>query len=331
MATYNLWTDTIDTLAKGDIINIPYNGNFRTITLPKGVYKLECWGAQGGYRNNATYAGKGGYSYGTLTLQIPKLIYIYPGGNGSTSQTADGRKCGFNGGGLRTTYPGGGGASDIRIGEDSLYARVIVAGGGGSDGATTKQGMYGGGVTGGSASENYGSGGGGGTQTAGGAGGNGNAGVFGRGGEGLTRSGGYGGAGGGGWYGGGGSYPDGSGDDDRGGGGGSGYVYNSSTASNYPSGCLLSTDDYLTDSETIAGNASFTDYSGATVTGHSGDGACRITVINIESIHLQIKENGQWKKVAKVLTKQNAVWSELLVENFKDYFENDKNYEIIKK
>jgi hypothetical protein len=31
----------------------------------------------------------------------------------------------------------------------------------------------------------------------------------------------------------------------------------------------------------IAGNASFTDYSGSTVTGHSGHGACRITAIEV--------------------------------------------------
>lgn len=125
--------------------------------------------------------------------------------------------------------------------------------------------------------------GGGGTQTAGGAGGSNNAGTFGQGGQGLSDSGGYGGAGGGGWYGGGGSYPDYSGDDDRGGGGGSGYVYTSSTASNYPSGCLLNSSYYLTSASTTAGNTSFTSPTGTSETGHTGNGYVRITVIKAKS------------------------------------------------
>ena len=143
--------------------------------------------------------------------------------------------------------------------------------------------MYGGGTSGGTTTESFGSGGGGGTQTAGGAGGSNNAGTFGQGGQGLSASSGYGGAGGGGWYGGGGSYPDYSGDDDRGGGGGSGYVYTSSTASNYPSGCLLNSSYYLTNAQTIAGNTSFTSPTGTSETGHTGNGYVRITVIKAKS------------------------------------------------
>ena len=149
--------------------------------------------------------------------------------------------------------------------------------------------MYGGGTSGGTATQNYGSGGGGGTQTAGGAGGSNNAGTFGQGGQGLSASSGYGGAGGGGWYGGGGSYPDGSGDDDRGGGGGSGYVYTSSTASNYPSGCLLNASYYLTDAQTIAGNTAFTSPTGTNETGHTGNGYIRITVIETSSGNTLVK------------------------------------------
>jgi hypothetical protein len=58
-------------------------------------------------------------------------------------------------------------------------------------------------------------------------------------------------------------------------------VYTSSTASNYPSGCTLNDTYYLTDASTVTGDSSFIDYSGSTVTGHSGNGACRITVIDI--------------------------------------------------
>ena len=285
MATYDLTSNipAASSLAAGDILNCPYSGAKKEITLPKGKYKLEVWGAQGGYRSNATYGGKGGYSYGTINLPAPTTVYLYaggfPGSTNSSAGTSKTRAGGFNGGGNRYGYYGGGGGSDIRIGQDSLYARVIVAGGGGSDGATSRQGMYGGGASGGSSNQSFGSGGGGGTQTAGGAGGSGNAGSFGQGGQGKYASSGYAGAGGGGWYGGGGSYPDGSGDDDRGGGGGSGYILTSSSSK--PSNYLLGSEYYLTDAAMVAGNASFKDYSGSTVTGHSGHGACRITVIEV--------------------------------------------------
>ena len=275
---------TIDVVAEApSIMDFSYTGAVQNTTLRAGTYKIECWGAQGGYRSSATYGGKGGYSVGELTLSQNTNIYVYVGGAGNTGGTSGG----FNGGGMRATYAGGGGGSDVRIGQDSLYARVIVAGGGGSDGATSKQGIYGGGTTGGTTTQSYGTGGGGGTQTSGGTGSSsasgsgtsGTYGAFGVGGRGYAASSGYAGAGGGGWYGGAGSYPDGSGDDDRGGGGGSGYVYNSSTASNYPSGCLLNSSHYLANSQTIAGNASMPSTSGSTETGHSGNGFVRITKI----------------------------------------------------
>lgn len=291
-------------IKKGDILNYSYTGAVQTINLPKGKYKLECWGAQGGYRSSSTYGGLGGYSVGTITLINKTDIFIYVGGSGNTGKTAGG----FNGGGERDNYNGGGGASDIRIAHDSLYARVIVAGGGGSDGATNKQGMYGGGTSGGTTTQSFGSGGGGGTQTAGGAGGNSNEGTFGVGGKGLSRSSGYAGAGGGGWYGGGGSYPDGSGDDDRGGGGGSGYVYTSSTASNYPSGCLLNSTYYLADASTTEGNVSFTAPEGSSETGHTGDGYIRITVIEAQSLNIPVKISGAWKDGSEIAVKIGGTW-----------------------
>lgn len=275
---------TIDIIAAApSIMDFSYTGAVQNTTLKAGTYKIECWGAQGGYRSSTTYGGKGGYSVGELTLSQNTNIYVYVGGAGKTGGTSGG----FNGGGTRATYAGGGGGSDVRIGTDSLYARVIVAGGGGSDGATSKQGMYGGGTTGGTTTQSYGTGGGGGTQTSGGTGSSsasgsgtsGTYGAFGVGGRGYKASSGYAGAGGGGWYGGAGSYPDGSGDDDRGGGGGSGYVYTSSTASSYPSGCLLNSDYYLDNASTIAGNTSMPSTSGSTETGHSGNGYVRITKI----------------------------------------------------
>jgi 3D (Asp-Asp-Asp) domain-containing protein len=74
--------------------------------------------------------------------------------------------------------------------------------------------------------------------------------------------------GGSGWYGGG---------SGNSAGGGSGYVYTESTAPNYPSGCLLTSDYYLKDAATVAGNTSFESPSGGTETGHSGNGYVKIT------------------------------------------------------
>lgn len=220
-----------------------YTGNMVEFNVPEtGTYQLEVWGAQGGDRvSTYHYGGKGGYSRGELSLNKFDLLYVTVGGKGdSTSQ-------GYNGGGAADApdvY--GGGATDVRFfattdiyDGESLNSRIIVAGGGGSVGGTTKAGGYGGGDTGQSTGTGttpvtggYGTGGGGATQTAGGIGGTGanNNGLFGIGGRGLLRAGGYGGAGGGGWWGGGGAYPDDSADDDKGGGGGSGYVLTATSA-----------------------------------------------------------------------------------------------------
>lgn len=282
-----------------NVYNFEYTGAVQQLTLPKGKYILECWGAQGGYRSVFENGGKGGYSVGTLSLESQTTVYVYAGGSGNSGGTNGG----FNGGGKRSTYNGGGGASDIRIGQDSLYARVIVAGGGGSDGAPSYAGGVGGGTSGISATNGLGSGGGGGTQTAGGTGGSGNAGTFGQGGEGLYRRSGYGGAGGGGWYGGGGTYPDRSGDDDKGGGGGSGFVW---TGSNAPSGYLLNSTHYLTDAQTIDGTQSFTSPTGSAETGHSGNGYVRITQLkpnpptNLTETHDYFGASLSWTGVSGV-------------------------------
>lgn len=324
----DLTKETPSNIEVGYMLNAPYSGKSISMTLPKGRYILECWGAQGGYRNNENFGGKGGYSRGTITLSEPTRFYIYAGGSGNSVSTSDGvHPGGFNGGGKRAYNPGGGGASDIRIGSDSLYARVIVAGGGGSDGGTNNYGGYGGGNTGetksgsGSNFSGYGTGGFGGTAN-GNSSGSGNwlassqsasaayqqdcYSGFGFGGNGVYANTGYGGAGGGGWYGGTGTVPDSSGDDDKGGGGGSGYIYISDTAGIYPSGCLLDSSMYLDEATTIAGNKPFESPSGVQETGHSGDGYVRISVLDIESqppqpsisTRFYLKISGSWRVVA---------------------------------
>lgn len=308
MATYNLTSVSMPaTLAVGDILNCPYSGDKVSIVLPAGKYKLECWGAQGGYRSSTSYGGKGGYSKGTLVTESDIDVFLYAGGAGGSGNSGSNgvKPGGFNGGGYRYKHPGGGGASDIRLGTDSLYARVIVAGGGGSDGSTSKAGGYGGGTVGESRTDNYSAnsnycGKGGNTtysgyssaytistQATSGLNSNNTAyycGGFGFGGGGVYLNSGYGGAGGGGWYGGAGNVPDTSSDDDRGGGGGSGYVYTSATASQYPSGCLLTANNYLLDATTHAGNTSFANVAGTgNETGHTGNGAVKITVLEVYS------------------------------------------------
>lgn len=215
----------------GDILNFDYTGAVQSVTLPKGTYKLECWGAQGGNRSQdsasatVTGSGLGGYSIGILTLTQLTTCYIYVGGQGGMSSSTGNVKVegGFNGGGFAshesTGEPGngGGGATDVRIAQDSLYARIIVAGGGG----------------------------------------------------------------------------------------GSGYVYTSSTAKNYPSGCLLNSSYYLTDAQTIAGNNSFVSPTGSSETGHSGNGYCRITVIECKNTALYARINNSIKKATAFYFKLN--------------------------
>ena len=210
---------------------------------------------------------------------------------------------GFNGGGFAshesTGEPGngGGGATDVRIAQDSLYARIIVAGGGGGSGEDNETGGYGGGETGGAGSGNTSL-----TQASQTSGGT-NSFGFGLGGNTYN-----GGAGGGGWYGGASRYSVSSystGSDSEGGGGGSGYVYTSSTAKNYPSGCLLNSSYYLTDAQTIAGNTSFISPSGSSETGHSGNGYCRITVIECKNTALYTRINNSMKKATAFYFKLN--------------------------
>ena len=253
-----------------------YTGAPQTYAVPlEGIYTLEVWGAQGGYRSSSDYGGKGGYSRGNIELNSGDVVYIYVGGSGNTGGTAGG----YNGGGSKTTYPGGGGATDMRIEGDTLYHRIIVAGGGGSDGAASYPGKAGGGENGITATEtSYCSGGEGGTQTTAGT-----RGSFGLGGSGAFNNngwggGGFGGAGGGGWYGGGGVNPDRS-DDDRGGGGGSGFVYTEDSD--------VSNIDYqvknhiLTDAITIDGTSSEipTHDGTSTMTGNTGNGYAKITYV----------------------------------------------------
>lgn len=287
------------------VTNFQYTGSEQIYNFPTGYqsFKLEVWGAQGGGRQingRGGDGGKGGYSVGTLNSSSGiTSIYVYVGGMGSCSPDDGGIAYGgWNGGGTSWASPrtiiglnspaaGGGGGTDIRVNGNTFYNRIIVAGGGGGGGEDIGDGTdifggvhgYGGGLEGGEQRGGYNNNTRpeqGGSQTEPGLGG-----AFGLGAN--TRC--DGGGGGGGWYGGG-TYkgtqtiPTANDTDDSGrGGGGSGYVYTSSTASNYPSGCRLNSSLYLSSAHTIAGNTSFPAVNGGTETGHEGNGYARITTV----------------------------------------------------
>lgn len=309
----------------GKTQDFDYTGAAQQVTLPAGTYKLECWGAQGG-TYQSFQGGNGGYSVGTIELKATTTLYIYVGGQPAATGTSRAKTPGgFNGGGTgqnrhySSTYTygqGGGGGTDIRIGQDSLYARVIVAGGGGgsaSDNSTTK---WGGGENGGhggmTAGQAYVA-----KQTAPSTSGRYLAGTFGQGANAYTSRTDYqcgSGGGGGGWYGG---YAYNYAQDSqtalRGyNGGGSGYVYTSANAKNYPSGCLLSSAHYLTEAQTIGGGESFPSTTGGTETGHQGNGFVRITSYEEDAggDKLFVKDGNSYKEVSAVYKKIGGAWVE---------------------
>lgn len=271
------------TLVTNEPNNFEYQGYFtKAIVDTAGYYKLETWGAEGGgsrlsSNSSSGLGGKGGYSIGYVNLDAGDTLYVYVGGYGESSVSGDAFG-GFNGGGSGYASSsgepgnGGGGASDIRIGQDSLYARVIVAGGGGGGGEDSGD-PYGagGGLTG---TNSYRPG----TQTS--------AGTNGAFGIGADTGFADGGAGGGGWYGGGTTSSTSSGSDSEGGGGGSGWIYTESNFNTWQSGnstdaakWLLDSKYYLSNADTLAGNTTFKSPTGTNETGHAGNGYVRITYV----------------------------------------------------
>lgn len=142
----------------------PYN-----ITLQRGKYRIELWGAEGGHSREWNKkemrlhsGGRGAYTRGDIDIETPTTFYIYLGGAGesqvewqhaTTPRSRGGWNFGGNGGVdlYDWDYPensaGGGGGVDIRIDyydininpilydynalEKSIKSRIMVAGSGG--------------------------------------------------------------------------------------------------------------------------------------------------------------------------------------------------------
>lgn len=139
------------------------------IQLNPGKYKLEAFGASSGYYasyissprdasnpieclyqsdilsiggnyscpSTSSNAGAGGYASGILNLKTNVILYINIGGKGSFSSSTSENLGGYNGGGSSISGDAvngagsGGGATDFRVINNSLFTRILVAGGGG--------------------------------------------------------------------------------------------------------------------------------------------------------------------------------------------------------
>ena len=118
------------------------------ISLQKGKYLLEVWGAKGG-DGLKSQGGNGGYSKGELLVYDTQALFLFIGGKGESKVTTNNTMGGYNGGGAGKLGPdslehgGGGGSTDFRLTE-LMYSRIIVAGGGGGVGGLNEAGNDGG-------------------------------------------------------------------------------------------------------------------------------------------------------------------------------------------
>lgn len=332
--TVNITEAAFTALNPGDVITCPYTGTKQSLILQPGTYQLECWGGEGGhepYQTGSYLGGKGGYVSGILTINSPTEIFLYTGGSGLSG----GRLGGFNGGGIKAFYPGGGGASDIRIKYDSLYARVIVAGGGGSTGSSqnstslTSTHVARGGSSDSSANSssftvpritnNKGyldrSGENASYHTTTVQDGDSYKGGFGFGGSGINKNGMIGGAGGGGWYGGLGNYSvelPGYSDtayNGRGGGGGSNFILTEENQQYCPEDYLLDSKYFLESPLIISGENSMPSPTSSTQEkGHSGDGYIKITIYGLQGLVSKNDNQNTSNYNSSILIRHQGEW-----------------------
>ena len=126
------------------IINSNVPGK-REVTLKRGIYRFECWGASGG--SHKLLSSSGAYVSGTISIPLERKFYIFIGEKGSPRN----KTTTFNGGGAAllgdtssadnkaSHASSGGGATDIRYVNgnwydlESLKSRIMVASGGGGE------------------------------------------------------------------------------------------------------------------------------------------------------------------------------------------------------
>lgn len=160
---YNI-SNTPSKLAYHDIITCPYSGTIKSISLPTGTYKLDCWGGNGGDVITDTASGEhqlydggnGGHSSGILTLSMPTTLYLCAGQKGhNSSKTETSYYNSYNGGGhggkitvglVDAFQAGGGGATHIALRSGLLsdlgsYKSDIIMVAGGAGGAYTRAGL----------------------------------------------------------------------------------------------------------------------------------------------------------------------------------------------
>ena len=152
--TYKLTVDgnlvdqkTRRVLVINDSFNYDYTGDIQMFTVPQtGVYKIEAWGASGGYglKNGvkANAPGKGAYTVGEIELNKGEQLYVFVGQKGIDATVNSGGAATFNGGGAGGNDSdddaggSGGGATDIRLASakwndtNGLRSRIMVAAGG---------------------------------------------------------------------------------------------------------------------------------------------------------------------------------------------------------
>ena len=103
------------------------------ITLKRGIYSFECFGASGNDGNPSTMFSRGGVTFGMIKIPETKRMFLYIGEKGVKKGPQT-----FNGGGKGNIYSySGGGATDVRLNSgvwnnsESLKSRIMVASGGG--------------------------------------------------------------------------------------------------------------------------------------------------------------------------------------------------------
>lgn len=152
--TINLYFTSLNVDADSLAKSYTYDANtpYYLYTAPvKGIYKLEVWGAQGGYSSTYGAGGYGGYSAGEITLEKDEQVYVYVGsmpihpasgrtspggyngGGGSGGKVSDGSVC-YGGGGATHMASSEGLLSTFTYGDQESIAKILIVAGGGGGG-----------------------------------------------------------------------------------------------------------------------------------------------------------------------------------------------------